>query len=290
MIDEMNLSGAAKNALPKARTLGAPLARPAARGLGRRALFALRRVYQPEAISLLAAALAWEIIGRVWDISFLPPLSRVVSAAAGLIASGEIITYLLASLTSLAVGYSLALVTGVSLGLLMGRYETVDHLVDPYLTAFLAAPKLVFIPPLYALFGVSRTVQVAVVFLGAFFIMVINARAGMRTVDSDHIDMARSLGATERQLFWRVLLPGALPLTMAGLRIGIGRAIKGMIKGEMFIAVFGLGAMLRRYGSRFDAEHVFAIVLVVVAVALVCAGLVGLLERRVVHWADTPGL
>ena len=120
----------------------------------------------------------------------------------------------------------------------------------------------------------------------AFFIMVINTRGGMRAIDPDHVDMARLFGATERQIFQKILLPGALPLTMAGLRLGIGRGIKGMVKGEMFIAVFGLGAMLRRYGSRFDAEHVFAIILVVVAVALVCSGLLRLFERRFVHWTD----
>jgi len=163
----------------------------------------------------------------------------------------------------------------------------VDQLLDPYLTAFLAAPKLVFIPPLYAIFGVNRAVQVAVVFLSAFFVVVINTRGGMRRVDDDWVDMARLFGASERQLFWKVLLPAALPLTLAGLRLAVGRGIKGMVRGEMFIAVFGIGAMLRKYGSRFDAEHVFAIILVIVVVALVLSWIFQSFERRLIYWTES---
>jgi NitT/TauT family transport system permease protein len=239
-------------------------------------------------IALLVGAVAWELAGRTLHYSFLPPISNVLRAALDLIASGQILGYLGASLVSLMVGYVLAVSAGVLLGLLMGRYRWADHIFDPYVGAFLAAPKIVFIPILYALFGVGRGTQVAVVFLSAFFIIVINTRGGIRNVAPSHVEMARAFGASERQLFWKVLLPGALPLTMAGLRLGVGRAVKGMIKGEMFIAVFGLGALLTRYGSRFDSERVFAILLVVIGVALVCSFTVRTIERRITAWAE-PG-
>ena len=225
-------------------------------------------------------------MGRVWQISFLPPFSNVVGAAVGLIASGQILGNLATSLLGLFAGYALAAVCGVGLGVLMGRYRKVEHLFDVYINAFLAAPKIAFIPVLFALFGVSRTVQVAVVFLSAFFIIVINTMSAIRSVDTTYIEMARSFGAREHQLFWQVLIPGAVPLTMAGLRLGMGRAVKGMINGEMFIAVFGLGGLLRTYGSRFDAEKVFAILLVVIAVALVCSALVEAAERRLTYWME----
>jgi ABC-type nitrate/sulfonate/bicarbonate transport system permease component len=237
-------------------------------------------------IALLAGLAVWEVAGRALHYSFLPPFSKVLRAALDLIASGQILGYLGASLVSLLIGYGLAVSAGVLLGLLMGRYRRVEYIFDPYINAFLAAPKIVFVPILYVLFGVGRGTQVAMVFLSAFFIIVINTIGGMRNVDSSCIEMARAFGASERQLFRKVLLPGALPLTMAGLRLGIGRGVKGMIKGEMFIALFGLGALLRKYGGRFDSARVFAILLVVVGVALLCSFAVRLLEDRFTAWTE----
>lgn len=236
--------------------------------------------------ALLAGACAWEVIGRLWSIPFLPPLSAVLRAAAELIASGQILRYLAASSLALLLGYLLAAVVGVGIGLLMGRYRRVEYTLDLYINALLATPKIVLVPVLFAIFGTGRGVQVAIVFLNAFFIIVINTMSAIRTVDSSYLEMARSFGATERQIFTRVLLPGSLPLTMAGLRLGMGRAVKGMINGEMFIVVFGLGGLLRTYGSRFDAEKVFAILLVVVGVALACTAAVQAIERAVTRWME----
>jgi ABC-type nitrate/sulfonate/bicarbonate transport system permease component len=237
-------------------------------------------------ISLLVGLAIWEVAGRVLHYSFLPPFSTVLRAVLDLVASGQILGYLAASLVSLFVGYGLAALVGVLLGLSMGRYGRVEYVIGPYINALLATPKIVFVPILYALFGVGRGTQVAIVFLSAFFIIVINTMGGMRNVDASCIEMARAFGASERQLFRKVLLPGALPLTMAGLRLGIGRGVKGMITGEMFIALFGLGALLRKYGSRFDSARVFAIVLVVIGVALLCSFAVRLLENRFTAWTE----
>ena len=237
-------------------------------------------------ISLLVGLAIWELAGRALHYSFLPPFSTVLRAVLDLVASGQILGYLGASLVSLFVGYGLAALVGVLLGLSMGRYGRVEYVIGPYINALLATPKIVFVPILYALFGVGRGTQVAIVFLSAFFIIVINTMGGMRNVDASCIEMARAFGASERQLFRKVLLPGALPLTMAGLRLGIGRGVKGMITGEMFIALFGLGALLRKYGSRFDSARVFAILLVVIGVALLCSFAVRLLENRFTAWTE----
>lgn len=236
--------------------------------------------------ALLVGAAAWELAGRALHFSFLPRFSNVLRAALELIASGQILGHLGASLVSMMVGYGLAASGGVMLGLLMGRYRVVEYVMEPYVGAFLATPKLVFVPILYALFGMGRGTQVAIVFLSAFFIIVVNTMGGIRNVDESYVEMARAFGASERQLFWKVLLPGALPLTMAGLRLGTGRAVKGMISGEMFITLFGLGALLRKYGGRFDSERVFAILLVVIGVALICSFAVRIIERRVIAWTE----
>jgi NitT/TauT family transport system permease protein len=243
---------------------------------------------RPALLALLLGACLWEGIARLWQIPFLPPFSHVLRTAAGLITSGEVLGYLAASMAALLLGYVLAVVAGVALGLLMGRYRKVEYALDVYVNAMLATPKIVLVPVLFALFGLNRSVQVAIVFLSAFFVIVVNTMSGIRHVDVSTIEMARSFGASERQLFAKVLLPGSLPLTMAGLRLGMGRAVKGMINAEMLIAVFGLGGLLSTYGSRFDAEGVFAVLLIVVSVALLCSFVVQSIERRVTRWME-PG-
>jgi ABC-type nitrate/sulfonate/bicarbonate transport system permease component len=237
-------------------------------------------------LSLLAGVVVWELAGHLAGIRFLPPLSQVLRAAVDLFVSGQILHHLAASLLSLLLGYGLAVALGLPLGGLMGRCQTLEVLLNPYLNAFLATPKIVLLPVFYTFFGLSRLVQIAVIFLSAFFVIVLNTMRGVQTVDPVCIEMAKSFGASPTRLFRRVLLPGALPLAMAGLRLAIGHAVKAMVTGEMFITVFGIGALLRIYGGRFDAEKVLAILLVVIAVGLLCSYMIEALERRLTHWVD----
>jgi NitT/TauT family transport system permease protein len=252
----------------------------------RQAVWQRIKEFQPQLLSLLVGMATLEILGRWLRFPFLPPVSAVLRASWELIVSGEILGNLAVSLVSLSVGYGLAATLGVLIGALMGRYRKVEYLLDIYVNAFLAAPTLIFVPILFAFFGVSRLSQVAVVFLYSFFVVIANTMTGIRTVEASLLEMARSFGANERQLFWKVMLPGALPLTMAGLRIGMGRAVKGMINGEMFIALIGLGALIKTYGGRFDAAKVLGVLVVVVAVAIVTTRIVQAVDRRVTRWSD----
>lgn len=240
----------------------------------------------PGILALVAGIVLWEVAGQLLHFSFLPPFSAAINATWRMTVSGEIPRNIVASLTSLFVGYALAVIVGVPLGLLMGRYRKVDYVLDPFLTILLAAPSILFVPILFSLFGTSRWTQVALVFVYVLIIVTINARSGIKTVDTSHVEMALSFGANERQIFRQIILPGALPLVMAGLRMGMGRGVRGMINGEMLIVLVGLGALLRQYGSRFDAASVYGLLLVVISVALVCTSVVQWVERRVTRWAD----
>ena len=242
---------------------------------------------RPQSVSLLILLGSWEILGRLLDFAFLPAFSIVLQACWQMIASGEILNSLMASLLSLAGGYGLAAFLGLLLGSLMGRYRKIEYLMDVYLNAFLASPTLIWVPILFVFFGVGRMSQVAVVFLYSFWLIVANTITGIRTVDGTLVEMARSFGANERQLFRKVILPGALPLIMAGLRIGMGRAVKGMINGEMFIALIGLGALIKTYGGQFNAAKVLGVLLVIIAVAIVTTSLVQALDQHLTRWADT---
>jgi NitT/TauT family transport system permease protein len=247
-----------------------------------------RRVgdHLPRLAALIVLALGWEVGGRLVRFPFLPPLSAVLAALWQLTVDGEILDSLAQSLISLVVGYALAAGLGLALGALMARHSLLERVLDTYVSAMLAAPNLVFVPILAALLGAGRPTQVAVVFLYAFFLVTATTTAAIRMADGALVDMARSFGAADLQLFRKVLVPASAPMILAGLRIGMVRAVKGMIGGEMLIAVSGLGALARTYGSRFDAERALAVLLVIVVVALGGAGLVQALERRLVGWRD----
>jgi NitT/TauT family transport system permease protein len=224
--------------------------------------------------------------GWVTDLSWLPPFSDVVRALVDLTVSGQILGNLWNSLKGLALGFGLALVVGLVVGGLMGRYRRVDQALSAYVYALFVAPTMIFIPIFFAIFGLTEGTRVAVVVMYAVFVIIINTAAAIRDVDVSLVEMARSYGAGERNIFFGVLVPGSLPLVFAGIQLGMGRAVKGMINGEMFIALVGLGALSRKFGGRFEADASFAIALVVLLVALVLNRLVRLLDNRLTHWTD----
>lgn len=236
------------------------------------------------ALSLLGGAVLWELVARIWDVSFFPPLSAVLRRLGEMIADGEILGSLGNSLLNLLIGAVISVVIGVGVGLLMGAYKKVEQALDVYVYALLTAPSLVFAPIFFSIFGLGRASIVAVVVMYATFIIIINTASAIRSVPVALIEMGRSFCATDWQVFRRIVIPAAMPLIMAGLRLGMGRAVKGMINGEMFIAAVGLGALVMDAGRRFDAETILAVLLVIIVVAVAVMQLVQLLDRRVTRW------
>ena len=255
-------------------------ARPRAASLIVGAIASRRRPF----IGLLVGMVLWEIIGRIWDVEFFPPLSAVLARLVQLTLSGQILDNLASSLTNLVLGFAVSATFGLIVGGLMGAYRKVDMALDPYIYALLTAPSLVFAPLFFSLFGLSRITIVGVVFVYSTWIIVINTATAIRTVPQGMIEMGRAYCATDRQLFREVILPAATPLIMAGLRLGMGRAVKGMINGEMFIAAVGLGAIIIQAEGSFDDRTVLAILLVIIAVALVALKLVEIVDHRLTSW------
>ncbi len=236
------------------------------------------------ALSLLGGAVLWEVAARIWDVSFFPPLSAVLARLGQMIADGEILRSLGNSLVNLVMGFAISMVVGVGVGLLMGAYKKVEQALDLYVYALLTAPSLVFAPIFFSIFGLGRASIVGVVVMYATFIIIINTATAIRSVPVALIEMGRSFCASDWQVFRRIVIPAAMPLIMAGLRLGMGRAVKGMINGEMFIAAVGLGAVVMDAGRRFDAETILAVLLVIIAVAVATMQLVQLADRRVTRW------
>lgn len=239
-----------------------------------------------EVVSLLAGIILWEIAARVMGLLWLPPASQVAKAVVRMIYSGEILENLLASLGSLALGLSIALGVGLTIGLLMGLFKLVNEVLDPYVNALLISPSLAFAPVFFALFGLARNTQVAVIVMYSMFVIIVNTTTGVKLADQRLAEMAHSFGASRTQIITRVILPAALPMIFAGLRLAVGRAVKGMINGEMFLAFVGIGALAQRYGGQMKIAEVAGIAVIITAVALVLNWLVQNAEYKFTRWAD----
>jgi ABC-type nitrate/sulfonate/bicarbonate transport system permease component len=239
------------------------------------------------AISLITLGLLWEIVGRTQNAYLLPPLSKIFSAWTELLISGQLFHALLVSLQALVLGFLLSIGLGVPLGLIMGRYRKLESFLDIYMTALLAVPMISFIPFLVIAFGLGLQSRVWIVFLFAFVIITINTAAGVRNVDPTLTEMARSFGARENELFLKVILPAALPMIMAGIRLGMGRAILGMVTSEMILSAVGFGVMLMTFGASFNSPALFATILTIVLLAVALLALIQYLDRRLTPWRAT---
>src|SRR4051812_34036571 len=174
--------------------------------------------------SLLVLLAVWEIVGRNVSPLVLSPFSKTLAAWFDLLTTGKLLAALATSAQALFLGFALALVLGVGGGLLLARLRPLETVADFYLTILLAAPMATIIPVVNVFLGFTVAARVAVVFLFAIVVIVVNTLAGVRAVDRRVLEMAQSFGATERQLWAKVLFPAALPAIMAGVRLGLAPA------------------------------------------------------------------
>lgn len=235
-------------------------------------------------LSILSLALLWEISGRALESSLIPPLTQIGAAWWKLLASGKLLSNLAMSLVTLAAGFFLAVLVGIIVGVLMGRFRAVEHFLDLYVNSLMSAPATAFVPVLILWFGLGVESRIAVVFLFAVFVVIVNTMTGVKQVDSVFVEMARSFGAKEKEIFFKVVLPAAMPAIMAGVRLGMGRAVKGMVTAEMLLTLTGIGAMIMQYGSAFATDSLFAVILTVLLIAMVATQLVQWLDRRLTGW------
>jgi NitT/TauT family transport system permease protein len=235
-------------------------------------------------ISIISLAILWEIAGQTLDSVLIPPLSKIASAWIRLLISGKLLANLLMSLWTLAAGFFLAVIVGVLIGLLMGRFRAVEHFLDLYINTLMSAPMTAFVPALILWFGLGIESRIAVVFLFAVFVIVINTMTGVKQVDRTFVEMGRSFGAREAEVFFKIILPAAMPAIMAGIRLGMGRAVKGMVTAEMLLTLTGIGAMIMQYGSAFATDALFAVILTILIVAMITMKLVEAVDQWLTGW------
>lgn len=239
------------------------------------------------AASVLCFLAAWEFYGRRTDPILLTYPTAVFGAAMNLIRTGELFRQILVSLASLAVGFGASLFLGVGLGLAMGRSRLVEAVLEPHVNALYATPQVALTPILMLWFGLGFGVKVVIIFLFAFFPILINTASGVKNVSGSMVEVGRAYMASERQILLKVIFPAALPFIMAGVRLAVGRGLVGMIVAELFTAITGLGAMLTLYGNLFETAKMFVVIIVL---GLLGVGLIQstqALERRMARWKES---
>ncbi|MEV0797387.1 ABC transporter permease [Kribbella sp. NPDC050281] len=235
-------------------------------------------------VSILTVLGAWELVGRRIDPLFMSYPSAVAQAAVRLTKSGELPTALVSSLTTLALGFAIAGVLGVLAGLVIGRYRTVEVATDWLVNALYATPLVAVVPLVILWFGLGFSAKLFVVVLLAIFPVLINTASGVRNVPPALIDVGTGFAASEWQVFTKVILPASLPYTMTGLRLGVGRAIIGMVVAEFFTAITGLGALVVKYGNQFDTASMLVPVLVLMVLGVALTGGLRQAEARIAPW------
>lgn len=257
----------------------------------------LWRRIEPTALgtgSVVLLLLVWQFLPYVVPMQagtrmFFAAPSEIVGALWQMFATGAIVAPLGVSATAFAIGLGLAIIVGLPLGILLGRSSTLDAMFDPFITAFNATPRLVFLPLLMLWLGIGLWSKVAIVFLGALFPLLINTYEGVRNADKLLINVVRSFGAKEWDIARLVVVPNSLPFIVVGLRLAIGRAILGVVVAEFFGAQDGLGVVMVRAASQFKVDVVFAGLIVFAGLSLIMTGLVKLLENRVGRWRPQQG-
>jgi NitT/TauT family transport system permease protein len=237
--------------------------------------------------TLLVFLGVWELATRLGLINSLllaSPSAIAGSAWSMFVTRGDIYHHLWVSAEELLLGFALAVVAGVPLGMLMGRNKTLRQMLEPYIMALYSTPQVAFFPLLILLLGFTVQSKAALVFLGAVFPIVINTAAGVIGTDARILEMARSFTASERTIFRKVILPAALPMISTGLRLAVGRALIMVFVAELVSSTEGVGYVIVRAGATFDTPRLFAGVLIFTVLGVVLGWGTQALERRLLPW------
>lgn len=229
---------------------------------------------------------AWELVGREVDPLFMSYPVAILTSAWRMIGSGELQAALISSLTTLVTAFAIATVLGITLGLLMGRYRPVEAATDWIVNALYATPLVALIPLIILWFGLGFSAKIFIVTILALFPILINTMAGVRNVPAALIDVGNAFAAPEGQIFTKIILPSAVPYMMAGLRLGVGRAILGMVVAEFFTAITGLGALIIKYGNQYDTATMFVPILVLMLLGITLTTAVRRAEAWIAPWKE----
>ena len=260
------------------------------------------------AAGVMVALVVWEGLTRGWWADLLTPvlgpaaerwrIKPIFLSSPSAIAvafyrvfwvTGEIWSDLRTSAVEYALGFSLAAAVGIPLGLSAGWYRRFSYAVEPFLAALNATPQVAFLPLIIMWAGIGLASKVVVIFLLAVLPIAVNALAGVRTIDARLLRVARSFGSSEWRIFVTIIFPSSIPFLLTGLRLGVGRAMIGIVVGELYAATAGIGFMINMAGASFQTDKVFVGVIIIAVAGLALIEVIGRVEQRVESWRPRVG-
>ena len=246
----------------------------------------LRQNHLAGIVSVLGGLLFWELVSRllVANALFLAAPSQIVTAIYQLTLTGELGRHITISAIEFAIGYVIASVIGIAVGFGMASSPRFKQAMQPWISGFYATPTIALAPLFILWLGIGIWSKVLVVIFLVLFPVTINTEAGLRTTSERLIEMLKSFGATRSQIFFKVSLPSALPFILAGLKLGIGRGLIGVVVAELFGSRAGLGRLISQSADAFNMPELFAGVIVLAVAGIAMTAGFGWLEKRLVPW------
>ena len=235
-------------------------------------------------LSLVCVLGIWEIFGGMIDPVLFTVPSKIAVAAVGMIASGELWNYLWPSLVVLAVGLLLAAIIGIAIGLLLARFRLLDVAFGSYITFLYSIPSVALVPLIVLWAGFEMTAKIIILFMFAFFPMVINTYQGVRNVDTKLLEVGRAFRCSERQLWANIVLPAALPFIVTGVRLALGRGLIGMVLADLYTAISGIGYLIVRTASTFQVDKMFVPIVTLGLLGVTLTWLLRVVEIKVAPW------
>jgi NitT/TauT family transport system permease protein len=232
--------------------------------------------------------IGWELASRLAVLSprYFPPPTAIGPALVAGLAAGELGEATLVTLTRLGLGFALAALPGVPLGLLMGLVRPVREAVEPYIAVLFPVPKIAMLPFLLILLGVGEAAFVLTGAISAFFQIVISTLGGVQTMDPRFVEVGRNYGASGARLFRKVILPAALPSVFTGLRLGLGLALVTIVAVEFITAKSGLGHLVYRHWQTLSTPEMYGAFALVGGLGLLVTRGLHALQKRMLVWQE----
>jgi NitT/TauT family transport system permease protein len=240
----------------------------------------------PTWLALGIWALLWEIIGQAGVIMLIPPLSAVFGAMGNVLLTHSFLEAIGITLKAFGIGMALSLSIGISVGVAMGRIRAVDNVMGMWINIFESSPITAVVPLLLAVLGFGMQTMVVTVFLFSVWVIALDTQVGVKHASASLVEMARSFGASKRDLYLKVIFWAALPEILAGVRLGVIRGVRGVVIGQLLIAIVGVGFLFETYSRKFIMPEFWALVLIVFGFAYGLSETIGMLERRVARYAS----
>jgi NitT/TauT family transport system permease protein len=244
------------------------------------------------AASFAAILVAWEAGARLGWLNpfFTSQPTAIANALFGEMRSGELLRAVLVSVDEFAAGFGTAIAVGLALGIAAGWFRTVEYALDPFIWFVYSAPLIAFYPLFVLWLGLGTHTVMAISFLLSVTPITVNTIAGMRGVDPQLLVAARSFGARAHDRLWKVALPASVPMIAAGLRLGVGRALTGVVIAELFVPSGGLGSSIAYNAGLLRTTNMLASLAVIVVIGVICTQTLSALEAKFSSWRTGPGI